>query len=543
MPAALLATALILLARRASSSSTFDVAVYGATPAGIQAALAVVSEGGTAFLASPMAHLGGMMTGGLGATDVGNASAIGGASLAFFVEVCRAYGKPVPREGGCFAFEPHVAEGIFQRIVAGAGPRLTVRLGATLVGAARGSGGGLASISLAPTAAAEAARDAAALRALAAGADVVSASAFIDATYEGDLLAAAGLTTAIGRESREVYNESYAGVLAEPSAVGSHQFKVNVDAIDHSTGLPLPLVSRNPPGAVGSGDAAVQAYNFRLCMTRNQSNRVPFPRPANYQTSDWELARRWFAASNISAFGSLMNLVAIPGGKTDTNNNGPISTDAIGMSWGWPAATPAERRDIFAAHLNYTQGFFWFLQTDSAVPAAVRAEALEWGLAADEFTDSTNWPAQLYVREGRRLVGDFVFRQQDRQKDIRKNDSVGLFSYNIDSHNAQRYVGPGGHALNEGDFELYGGPLGQMPYRAMLSRRAEVAGANVLAPVPLSASHMGYGCLRLEPQLMILGEAAGVAAVQAIAAGVSVQELDVAALQARLRSRGAKIDL
>ena len=238
-----------------------------------------------------------------------------------------------------------------------------------------------------------------------------------------------------------------------------------------------------------------------------------------------------------------MNLVPVPNGKTDTNNNGPISTDAIGLSWRWPAATPDERADIFAAHVNYTQGFFWFLQHDAAVPAAVREEALSWGLAADEFVGSGNWPPQLYVREGRRLVGEYVFRQQDRQTDVRKNDSVGLFSYNIDSHNAQRYADAQGLALNEGDFELYGGPLGQMPLRAMLPRRGEAGGANLLAVVPLSASHMGYGCLRLEPQLMILGQAAGVAAAQAIAAGVAVQDLDVPALQARLRALGAKIDL
>jgi hypothetical protein len=199
---------------------------------------------------------------------------------------------------------------------------------------------------------------------------------------------------------------------------------------------------------------------------------------------------------------------------------------------------------LFNVHVDYTLGFFWFLLNDPAVPPSVQASVKEWGLCADEFGPGGNGlSSQLYVREGRRLVGDWVFTQKDRQFNLTKTDSIGLFSYNIDSHHNQRYVDADGGARNEGDFELFGGPNGQMPYRALLPRRAEANGANILAPVPLSASHMGYGCLRLEPQLMILGQAAGVAVAQALSENVAVQDIDIARLQSRLRQLGAKIDL
>ena len=531
--------ALALCVPASSLRASYDVIIYGATPAGIQAALAASNEGRTALLATPQPLVGGMMSGGLGKTDAGNPMAIGGASAAFFSAVCAAYNDS---STACYMFEPHVAENLFTDLLAAAAGRVDVALGTTLTAVARGPRG-LASASFAPTAAAERARSAAALAALPAA--VVAGAVFIDATYEGDLLAAAGLTTAVGRESNATYNESHAGVLPEPNPFSNHQFKVFVDPLNASTGAPLKWVSADPPAPVGSGDDKVEAYNFRLCMTRNASNLAPFPRPADYDPADWELARRYLKAANVTSFSWLMTLSPLPHGKTDTNNNGSFSTDAIGLSWAWPRATPAERADLFAAHASYTQGFVWFLQHDPDVPASVAAEAREWGLAADEFRATANWPPQLYVREGRRLIGDFVFRQQDRQTDIRKNDSIGLFSYQIDSHNAHRYVSPTPPhgALNEGDFELYGGPLGQMPYRVMLPARAEAAGANVLAPVPLSASHMGYGCLRVEPQLMILGQAAGVAAAHAIADAVAVQDVDVGKLQARLRALGAKIDL
>jgi hypothetical protein len=524
----------ILLAARAFAYD-YDILVYGSTPAGIQAAVAAAGEGRTALIVSPTARIGGMMTGGLGASDIGNASAIGGASLRFFLEVCKHYSKPNATEG-CWHFEPHVALKLFDELLA-AHPSVRVLTNATLVSVAR-AGATIVSVTTAETALVETADT------LPSGAatTVITAAIFVDATYEGDLLAAAQIPTVIGRESAEVYNESHAGVLTEPSPFGKHQFDGSLDPIDAATGDPLPQIMRGPPGAVGSGDRRVQAYNYRLCMTANKSNARPFPKPHLYDPHDWELLRRFLNASKPKSIASIMNLVSVPGGKTDTNNNGPVSTDFIGGSWAWPTATPAARREIWAAHYAYTTGFLFTLQHDTGVDAALRAEALQWGLAADEFVETNGWPAQLYVREGRRLLGEYVFTQQDRQFDLRKSDSVGLFSYNIDSHHVQRYIDPTTRrVLNEGDFEQYGGPLGQIPLRSLLPKRADAT--NLFAPVPLSASHMGYGCLRVEPQLMIIGEAVGVAAALAVSTGVAVQDIHVPTLQARLRALGAKIDL
>lgn len=483
------------------------------------------------MLLSPTAHVGGLMSSGLGATDVGNETAIGGASLAFF----EALGKPgAPR----FQFEPHMAEAQFLKLLA-AQPRVTLVLNATLTGA-QVVGAALVSITTAPTQLAEAGDDNTSRAVAAAAASTWAASVFIDASYEGDLIASAGLPVAIGRESTHVYNETGAGRLPESRGSGSHQFKVFVDTVNHTTNATLPMIYTGDPGQPGDGDAKVQAYNFRMCMTQVASNLRPFPRPPGYDPSYWELARRWLVAANVTSFESLGNFVPVGDGKTDTNNNGPISTDFIGGSWTWPAATPAQRLALWNAHYEYTAGFFWFLQHDPAVPAPVQKGALSWGLAADEFVDNGGWPWLVYVREARRLVGEYVFREQDREFNVSKPDSIGLFSYNIDSHHAQRFV-QAGQVLNEGDFEKFGGPLGQIPYRSALPARGSLG--NVLAAVPLSASHMGYGTLRLEPQFMIIGQSLGVAAMQAVRAGAAVQDVDVPTLQARLRALGQKIDL
>ena len=544
----LLACALIpslLYAHQNVEQYDYDIIVYGATPAGIQAAVSAVKEGFNVLLTTPATIVGGMMTGGLGKTDVGNWTAIGGASATFFYDICTAYQKPVnPGLEGCYEFEPHVASNVFDALIAAAGPNLTVKLNSTLVAVTLVSNGkGIGSVSFTSTAEAVAADTNNLLPILARNAASTSARVFIDATYEGDLIAMANISTAIGRESSAQYNESHGGVLPEPNNFGAHQFKVFVDAFDHSTGATIPLVDSTPPGPVGSGDVHVQSYNFRVCMTTNVSNQVKWTKPVGYDPKQWELGRRYLAAANksVTSYPDLMNLCGIPHSKTDTNNNGPFSTDVIGASWGWPAATPAQRVALYNLHADYTLGFFWFLASDPAVPQLIQTEANRYGLCADEFSGKLS--PQLYVREGRRMIGDWVFTQQDREFKHPQTDSIGLFSYNIDSHNTQRYVDSIGGVRNEGDFELWGGSNGQMPYRLMLPARADAAGSNVLAPVPLSASHMGYGCLRLEPQLMILGQAAGVAAAQALKENVDVQNIDVAKLQARLLELGAKIDI
>ena len=551
-----------LISCKFSNCIDYDIIVYGATPSGIEAALSSAQEGKSVLLATPMPLIGGMMTSGLGYTDKGHTSAIGGCASQFFKLVCEYYKSSAD---ACYTFEPHVAESIFIDLISNnPGPgTISVYLNATLIGTRVNiDGKGLEAVIFAPTIDAIEANDRIDDLILhSSNIDVkkhffeslesiitVSASIFIDSSYEGDLIALAGLRYYVGRESNITYNESYGGVLFEPSPYGSHQFNVYINPYQEaSVKVPINFVQDSSPGPVNFGDKKVQAYNFRLCMTQNKTIAKKWQKPPNYSSNDWELLIRYITAANITDINSLIRLNTIPNGKTDTNNFGPISTDMIGASWSWPEGKPYQRKEIFEKHKEYTQGFFYFLSTDIRVPQMIQNEVNSWGLCADEWSAYSydSYPPQLYVREGRRMIGDFVFSQRDRQYDWYKNDSIGLFSYNIDSHHVQRYIDElSGGVLNEGDFELFGNEsLGQMPYRLLLPSIGQPVGSNILSSVALSASHMGYGCLRLEPQLMILGQAAGIAASQAINENTIVQNISIENLQARLRYLGAKIDL
>ena len=508
------------------------------------AAVAAAREGSRVTLLSATAAIGGMTAGGLGQTDIGNAAVVGGLAAEFFEGVCAAYGKP----GACYQYEPHVAHDVFAALLANAS--VTVVLSAPIFDVQKVDSK-LVSLRTAASLAALVAGDARApVRGLeysplaqaalpASALTTYTASEFIDATYEGDLLAAAGVSYAVGRESAAAYAESLAGRTFVPTKLGGHQFEVPLNYTDGSGQL-LPMIYAGDAGDVGAADGKVQAYNFRLCLTQNKSNQRPLPAPAAYDPQYWELFRRYLAATGISSFGSLIGCSVMPHGKTDCNNNGPISTDFVGGSWSYPDGGAAVRAQATDAHTQYTLGFLHFLATDAAVPAALRAEVAAYGLAADEFTASGGWPP-LYVREGRRMVSDFVFTQNDRQFfRLNRTDSVGLYSYNIDTHNAQR-IPQGAFVRNEGDIEAFGGlGPGQMPYGMLIPRRDQAT--NLLVPVACSASHMGFGAIRLEPQWMILGQSAGVAAHQAAAAQVAVQDLDVPALQVRLKALGQRLD-
>ena len=467
-------------------SAAYDVLVYGATPGGILAACAAADENATVLLISSYAHVGGIVTSGLGETDIGNSSVIGGSALQFFNLIAKEYSVGAPK----FTFEPHRAERVFNAMLANRSSRLTVVLNQTLL-AATVVGGRITSFTTSDTTDANAGRPP-------LGSLSWNATIFIDATYEGDLLASAGVSSAVGREANSTYGESMAGRLAVPNSFGGHQFPAPLNYTD-GQGAILPMIFTGDPGVPGQADAKVQAFNFRMCLTNNASRYVPITQPAGYDPSYWELLRRYLAVLKPTSLGQLMNIGVMPRGASDINNNGPISTDFIGGSWGWPLGTPAQRAVIWQAHKDYTHGFLWFLRSDSAVPAAVRTEAAAWGLTRDEFADNGNWPYQVYVREGRRMVGETVFTQADRTAgNLSKNDSVGLFSYNIDAHHAQR-IPQGAFVLNDGDVEKLkeDGP-GQMPLRMMLPKRAECT--NLIVPVPCSASHIGYGAIRLEPQ-------------------------------------------
>jgi PhoPQ-activated pathogenicity-related protein len=492
----------------------FDLVVYGGTAGGVMTAVAGAREGLKVALLEPGRHLGGMVSGGLGWTDYGKKEVIGGYSLEFFERVGKKYGQPIE-----WHFEPHVAEAVFEELVKEAGVNVFLNHRLRQRAAVRKTGANVSQIVLENGA-------------------VFAGKVFADASYEGDLMAQAGVSYTWGREGMNEYGESLAGVRDQTPL---HQFRVPVSPLDAS-GTLLPEITARTSEAVGAADKRVQAYNFRLCMTRAAANRVTWPVPAHYDPSRFELLAQYLPPFEAQlgrplAINDVMKADVVQKEKTDTNNNGAFSTDYIGGSYDYPEGNYATRARIRQAHVDYTQGFLYFLATDPRVPAALHAEMNEWGLCRDEFTDAANWPYQLYVREARRMIGEYVMSQKDIQAELTKPDAIGMGSYNSDSHNVQRRPDAAGTATeNEGDMQVKVAPY-QIPYRVMLPKRAEAA--NLLVPVCFSATHVAYSTLRMEPQYMILGQAAGVAAKMAIAGGVAVQDIDTALLRARLEAQHA----
>ena len=499
---------------KAPASLTFDVVVYGGTAGAVITAVAAAREGLKVALVSPDRHLGGMVSGGLGWTDYGRKEVIGGYSLEFFERVGRKYGRDIE-----WHFEPHVAEAVFNDLVKEAGvtvfpdQRLRERAGVSKTGTR------LTQIVMENGA-------------------VYRAAIFADASYEGDLMAQAGVSYTWGREGMAQYNESLAGVREHTPL---HQFRAAVSPSD-ARGKLLPEIMPRSNDPVGAADKRVQAYNFRVCMTKLPDNRVAWPKPAGYTPARYELLARYLPAFEAELkrplnINDVMKADIVQNGKTDTNNNGAFSTDYIGGSYEYPEASYAKRAQIRRAHADYIQGFLYFLASDPRVPAALSAEMKEWGLCKDEFTDNNNWPYQLYVREARRMIGEFVMSQKDIQAELAKPDVIGMGSYNSDSHNVQRRPTEDGKAVeNEGDMQVRVTPY-QIPYRLMLPKRAQAT--NLLVPVAFSATHVAYSTLRMEPQYMILGQAAGVAAKIAIEKNQAVQDVDTAALSTKLKSQRA----
>ncbi len=538
-----MALALALASMAASGRAqpqTFDLVVYGGTAGGVVTAVTAARAGARVALLEPRDHLGGMVSGGLGWTDHGRKEVIGGTSLEFYERAGRHYGTgPVH-----WHIEPHVAERIFRDMVREAGVAVFFRHRLReKTGVAR-QGARLTALTMENGA-------------------VFAGRIFADATYEGDLMAQAGVGYTWGREGEGEYGESLAGVR---DRTPKHQFQVQISPYD-GKGRLLPEISPERKAPAGSADRKVQAYNFRVCMTKAPDNRVPFPKPAGYDPARYALLARMLAAMDAIkreaaaaapagetrpqggdpmfrlkqpwSLWDVMKPDPLPNGKTDTNNNGAFSTDYIGGSYDYPNATYAERERIWQAHTDYVQGFFYFLQHDPAVPAGLRAEMAPWGLCKDEFTDTGHWPHQLYVREARRMIGTYVMSQKDIQTDLTKPDSVGMGSYNSDSHNVQRIVNGEGFVENEGDMQVPVTPY-EIPYRMIVPKRAEAA--NLLVPVCFSATHVAYSTLRMEPQYMIIGQAAGIAAKMALDRGVPVQDVDVDALRATLRAQRAMLE-
>ena len=502
---------------RPAPGAEVDLVVYGGTAGGVLTAVSAAREGLRVALLEPGRHLGGMVTGGLGWTDYGRKEVIGGYSLEFFERVGQKYGRPIE-----WHFEPHVAAAVVDELVETAGVR--VFLGHRLRerdGVAK-SGTRITSVMMENGAR-------------------FTAKVFADATYEGDLMAQARVSYTWGREGSAEYNESLAGVREHTPL---HQFQAAVSPFDASGRL-LPEVTPRTADPIGAADRRVQAYNFRLCMTRAEGNRVPWAKPAGYDPARWELLARYLPAFEKKlgrplAINDVMKADILQNGKTDTNNNGAFSTDYIGASYDYPTGDYATRARIRQAHVDYIQGFMYFLATDPRVPGPLSAEMKTWGLCRDEFVDTGHWPHQLYVREARRMVGEYVMSQKDIQTELAKADAIGMGSYNSDSHNVQRRPSADGLTVeNEGDMQVRVTPY-QIPYRMILPKRSEAT--NLLVPVCFSATHVAYSTLRMEPQYMILGHAAGVAAKLAADGAIPVQEIDLAALRAKLRTQRAVLE-
>lgn len=454
------------------------------------------------------------MTGGLGRTDHGVKDVLDGYAFEFYRRLGKHYGKAV-----VWYSEPHAAEEVLLGMAKAAGVEIFYQNRLKESGGVEKQGSRITAIHM---------ENGASYR----------AKMFVDASYEGDLLAQAGVSFIVGREGAAQYGETLAGVRPKDR---NHQFDYKISA-HGDDGKLLAEIQEGPRGEIGQADKKVQAYNFRMCLSDDPDNRVNFEKPPGYDPRRFDvLARQIETLTREKKHVPRMNEILIVSrlenrSKTDINNRGAFSTDYIGKNWDYPEASYARRAEIWREHVVYTKGLFYFLAHDSRVPKQLRDTITPWGLCKDEFTDNDNWPYQLYIREARRMVGDFVMTQKDLQTDLTKPDVIGMGSYNSDSHNVQRYVQADGAVQNEGNMEVRVTRY-QIPYRLILPKKAEAV--NLLVAVCFSASHVACSSLRMEPQYMIIGQAAGLAATMAIKAGVAPQDIDTAALTEELRKQGA----
>jgi hypothetical protein len=500
---------------------TADLCIYGATAAGVVAAVTARRRGLTVELLHPGRFIGGMTTGGLGWTDYGKKHVIGGMARQFY----RDLGSLAGHDEEEWHFAPDAARKTLERYLREAG--VTVRFNQFIDKAFRD-------------------RDRLTRIRLLGGLEA-EAAYFMDATYEGDLMALAGVSSHVGRESNRVYGETINGVQVRDK----HQFVKAVDPYvkpgDPSSGC-LPGIRQGDLPPEGSGDRCIQAYNFRICMTDDPEIRIPWEKPDEFDEREYELGRRWFQCPQegynaLLRDGDAGSVVPdkfdvldrrTPGGflKTDTNNHGPFSSDFIGRNYLWPEADYATRERIFQEHVTYQKGLYWFMANDPAIPANLREAHQRFGLAGDEFTETGNWPHQLYIREARRMASDYVLNEHDTQHHRFAGDPVGMGSYQMDSHNCQRFVRDG-RTLNEGDVQLK--PAGPYPvsYRSIVPRKGECA--NLAVPVCISASHIAFGSVRMEPVFMVLAESAALAIAIAHPESVPLQEVPYPKLLPLLR--------
>ncbi len=531
-----------------------DLVVYGGTSAGIAAAIQASRMGKSVVLIEPGERLGGLTTGGLGQTDIGNKHVIGGIAREFYQNIRQYYNDPAnwkwqkkeeymdegqtrtqKGEDAMWTFEPSAALKVYQQMLDGEkvkvvyGERLNRETGVTV------NNKRIVSVSM-------------------ENGSVYTGKMFIDATYEGDLMAAAGVSYRVGREANKEYGESLNGVQANKVAptlkwtisrnAYNHNFIDRVDPYivkgDPSSGL-LPYITKGRPGVDGDGDDKIQAYCFRMTLTDHPDNRIPFKKPANYNELNYELLFRNYEAATgpieeMYSYGD--RLVPwinspMPNRKTDTNNQKGFSTDFIGQNHAYPEASYLERAAIVLAHRHYQQGLMWTLAYHPRIPQKVRDVVSKWGTCKDEYDHgSEGWQEQLYIREARRLKSDYVMTQKNCERIETANDPVGMGAYGMDSHHIQRYVDANDYVQNEGNVEAHVPYPYPISYRSIVPAKAECA--NLLVPVCLSATHIAFGSIRMEPVFMVLGQSAATAACQAIDDKKAVQDIDYNKLQKKL---------
>ncbi len=528
--------------KKTSHQNNYDLVIYGGTSGGIAAAIQAKRMGKSVILIEPSSRIGGLTTGGLGQTDIGNKAAIGGISREFYEAIKTYYNKPSnwkwqnkedyldggqtkseENENSMWTFEPSAALNVFQDFIKKYKIELVLNQKLDRANGVVKKDEKILAISM-------------------LSGEVYHGKMFIDATYEGDLLAVADVSYTVGRESNQQYNETLNAVntkLKDTTITGlgalngfNHNFVDGVDPYviqgDPTSGL-LPGINPDGPGEEGKGDNHVQAYCYRMCLTDHPENRIPFEKPKDYNELDFELLLRNYEAGE-DGFPWINS--DMPNRKTDTNNRTGFSTDFIGQNYNYPEASYEEREGIILKHRLYQKGLMWTLAYHPRMSDHIREEVSRWGMSKDEFEREDGWQQQLYIREARRLIGEYVMTQYNCEGLEVVDDVIGMGAYGMDSHHTQRYVNADGFVKNEGNIEAHVKEPYPISYRSIIPKKEECS--NLLVPVCLSASHIAFGSIRMEPVFMVLGQSAATAACLAIDKSLSVQDIEYGLLKEQL---------